>query len=85
MRKDPPQRRRLRAAQTSGIGCGRARRVWDTHASQIGEYSALTRNLRAFDRTMAALKGALGAAWRDTAVIVVAGSRGVRPREGLFV
>jgi uncharacterized protein (DUF1501 family) len=44
---------------------------WDTHASQVGEYSPLTRNLRAFDRMMATLKGALGAAWRDTAVIVV--------------
>jgi uncharacterized protein (DUF1501 family) len=44
---------------------------WDTHASQVGEYSPLTRNLRALDRMMATLKGALGPAWRDTAVIVV--------------
>ena len=44
---------------------------WDTHINQIGEYSALTRNLRLLDRSVAALKDALGTAWRQTAVLIV--------------
>jgi len=44
---------------------------WDTHINQLGEYSALTRNLRLLDRSVATLKDALGPAWRHTAVLVV--------------
>jgi uncharacterized protein (DUF1501 family) len=44
---------------------------WDTHISQQGEYSQLTRNLRLLDRSIATLKAALGPAWRHTAVLVV--------------
>jgi len=44
---------------------------WDTHINQLGEYSALTRNLRLLDRSVAALKAALGAAWRHAAVLIV--------------
>jgi uncharacterized protein (DUF1501 family) len=44
---------------------------WDTHANQAGEFSPLTRNLRALDRGVATLKGALGPAWRETAVLIV--------------
>jgi len=44
---------------------------WDTHISQQGEYSQLTRNLRLLDRSVATLRTALGAAWRHTAVLIV--------------
>ena len=44
---------------------------WDTHINQLGEFSALTRNLRLLDRSVAALKASLGAAWRHTAVLIV--------------
>jgi uncharacterized protein (DUF1501 family) len=44
---------------------------WDTHINQLGEFSALARNLRLLDRSVAALKEALGPAWRHTAVLVV--------------
>jgi uncharacterized protein (DUF1501 family) len=44
---------------------------WDTHISQLGEYGALTRNLRLLDRSVAALKAALGGAWTQTAVLIV--------------
>jgi uncharacterized protein (DUF1501 family) len=44
---------------------------WDTHANQSGEYSPLTRNLRLLDRSVAALKDALGAQWKRTAVLIV--------------
>lgn len=44
---------------------------WDTHISQLGEYSQLTRGLRQLDRAIAALRSALGPAWRHTAVLVV--------------
>ena len=44
---------------------------WDTHVNQLGEYSPLTRNLRLLDRSVAALKDALGAAWQHTAVLIV--------------
>jgi uncharacterized protein (DUF1501 family) len=44
---------------------------WDSHINQVGEYSALTRNLRLLDRSVAALKEALGPAWRHTAVLIV--------------
>jgi uncharacterized protein (DUF1501 family) len=44
---------------------------WDTHINQLGEYSALTRNLRLLDRSVAALKAALGPAWKQTAVLIV--------------
>ena len=44
---------------------------WDTHISQQGEYSQLTRNLRLLDRSIATLKTTLGPAWRHTAVLIV--------------
>jgi uncharacterized protein (DUF1501 family) len=44
---------------------------WDTHISQQGEFSQLTRNLRLLDRSLAALEAALGPAWRHTAVLIV--------------
>jgi uncharacterized protein (DUF1501 family) len=44
---------------------------WDTHANQVGEFSPLTRNLRLLDRGVATLKGALGPAWQQTAVLIV--------------
>ena len=44
---------------------------WDTHISQLGEYGALTRNLRLLDRSVAALKTSLGAAWQQAAVLIV--------------
>jgi uncharacterized protein (DUF1501 family) len=44
---------------------------WDTHINQLGEYSALTRNLRLLDRSLLALKAALGPAWQQTAVLIV--------------
>jgi uncharacterized protein (DUF1501 family) len=44
---------------------------WDTQANQVGEYSALTRNLRQLDRAAAALKGALAPVWNQTAVLIV--------------
>ena len=44
---------------------------WDTHINQVGEYSALTRNLRLLDRSVTALKEALGTAWQHTAVLLV--------------
>jgi uncharacterized protein (DUF1501 family) len=44
---------------------------WDTHISQQGEYSQLTRNLRLLDRSVAALKTALGPVWQHTAVLIV--------------
>ena len=44
---------------------------WDTHINQVGEYSPLTRNLRLLDRSVAALKEALGPAWKQTAVLIV--------------
>jgi uncharacterized protein (DUF1501 family) len=44
---------------------------WDTHINQLGEYSALTRNLRLLDRSLVALKTALGTTWQQTAVLIV--------------
>jgi uncharacterized protein (DUF1501 family) len=44
---------------------------WDTHISQQGEYSQLTRNLRLLDRSVAVLKTALGPVWRHTVVLIV--------------
>jgi uncharacterized protein (DUF1501 family) len=44
---------------------------WDTHIGQLGEYGALTRNLRVLDRSVAALKASLGPAWQHTAVLMV--------------
>lgn len=44
---------------------------WDTHANQVGEYAPLTRNLRLLDRVLVALKASLGAAWQESAVLVV--------------
>jgi uncharacterized protein (DUF1501 family) len=44
---------------------------WDTHISQLGEYSQLTRNLRLLDRSVAALRTSLGPVWRHTAVLIV--------------
>ena len=44
---------------------------WDTHINQLGEYSALTRNLRLLDRSVSTLKDALGTAWKHTAVLMV--------------
>ena len=44
---------------------------WDTHISQLGEYGALTRNLRLLDRSVATLRTSLGPAWQQTAVLIV--------------
>jgi uncharacterized protein (DUF1501 family) len=44
---------------------------WDTHISQVGEYSQLTRNLRLLDRSVMTLKTTLGPAWRHTVVLIV--------------
>ena len=44
---------------------------WDTHISQQGEYSQLTRNLRLLDRSVATLKTTLGPVWKHTAVLIV--------------
>jgi uncharacterized protein (DUF1501 family) len=44
---------------------------WDTHISQQGEYSQLTRNLRLLDRAVATLKTSLGPVWQHTAVLIV--------------
>ena len=44
---------------------------WDTHISQVGEYSQLTRNLRLLDRAVATLRTTLGPAWRHSAVLIV--------------
>jgi len=44
---------------------------WDTHISQQGEYSQLTRNLRLLDRSVAVLKTTLGPVWRHTVVLIV--------------
>jgi uncharacterized protein (DUF1501 family) len=44
---------------------------WDTHIGQLGEYSQLTRNLRLLDRSVAALKTALGPVWQHSAVLIV--------------
>jgi uncharacterized protein (DUF1501 family) len=44
---------------------------WDTHIGQLGEFGPLTRNLRLLDRMVATLKESLGAAWRQTAVVMV--------------
>jgi uncharacterized protein (DUF1501 family) len=44
---------------------------WDTHISQQGEYSQLTRNLRLLDGSVTMLKTALGPVWQHTAVLIV--------------
>jgi uncharacterized protein (DUF1501 family) len=44
---------------------------WDTHISQLGEYGALTRNLRLLDSAVGTLKDSLGPAWKHTAVLIV--------------
>lgn len=44
---------------------------WDSHANQVGEYSALTRSLRLLDRTVATLRSSLGPVWKNTAVLIV--------------
>jgi len=44
---------------------------WDTHFGQLGEYGPLARNLRLLDRMVTTLKESLGAAWRQTAVVMV--------------
>jgi uncharacterized protein (DUF1501 family) len=44
---------------------------WDTHIGQLGEFGPLTRNLKLLDRMVATLKESLGAAWRQTAVLMV--------------
>ena len=44
---------------------------WDTHISQQGEYSQLTRSLRLLDRSVSVLKTGLGPAWQYTAVLIV--------------
>ncbi len=43
---------------------------WDTHISQLGDYGALTRNLRLLDRTVATLKASLGPVWQHTVVLI---------------
>jgi len=44
---------------------------WDTHANQVGPYSALTRNFAALDNGIQALAEGLGDRWSTTAVMVV--------------
>jgi len=44
---------------------------WDTHVNQAGAFSPLSTNLTTLDKGLAALKTGLGAAWRDTAVVIV--------------
>jgi uncharacterized protein (DUF1501 family) len=44
---------------------------WDTHANQSASYGALSRNLKELDRGVVALRTALGASWRQTAVLVM--------------
>jgi uncharacterized protein (DUF1501 family) len=44
---------------------------WDTHVNQAGAFSPLSTNLTTLDRGVAALRDGLGAAWRQTAVIIV--------------
>jgi uncharacterized protein (DUF1501 family) len=44
---------------------------WDSHVNQVGEFSALTRNLRLLDEFAATLKASLGPAWSHTAVLMV--------------
>jgi len=44
---------------------------WDTHANQGAERGLLANRLRGLDQGLASLRTALGAAWRDTAVLVV--------------
>jgi uncharacterized protein (DUF1501 family) len=44
---------------------------WDTHANQRSDYGALNRNLAELDRGVAALRGALGDHWEQSAVLVM--------------
>jgi uncharacterized protein (DUF1501 family) len=44
---------------------------WDTHVNQAGAFSPLSTNLTTLDKGLAALKAGLGAAWKDTAVVII--------------
>jgi uncharacterized protein (DUF1501 family) len=44
---------------------------WDTHANQGADRGQLANRLRGLDDGLEALRAALGAAWRDTGVLVV--------------
>jgi len=44
---------------------------WDTHVNQAGAFSPLSTNLLTLDRGLAAMKTGLGAAWQQTAVVIV--------------
>jgi uncharacterized protein (DUF1501 family) len=44
---------------------------WDTHANQGADRGQLANRLRGLDEGLDALRTALGAAWKDTAVLVV--------------
>jgi uncharacterized protein (DUF1501 family) len=43
---------------------------WDTHANQMNPNGALANNLRTLDAALAALRNALGNAWRHSVVLV---------------
>lgn len=57
-----PNGARIAMAETGG---------WDTHVNQSGAFSPLSTNLSTLDRGVTTLKIALGAAWRETAVLIV--------------
>ncbi len=44
---------------------------WDTHANQGAESGQLANRLRGLDQGLEGLRTALGAAWKDTAILVV--------------
>lgn len=44
---------------------------WDTHANQGAEEGQLSNRLRALDQGLETLRNSLGAAWKDTAMLVV--------------
>ncbi|WP_129640914.1 DUF1501 domain-containing protein [Peristeroidobacter agariperforans] len=44
---------------------------WDTHANQGAEQGQLANRLRSLDQGLETLRSSLGAAWKDTAVLVV--------------
>jgi uncharacterized protein (DUF1501 family) len=44
---------------------------WDTHANQGAEQGQLANRLRGLDQGLETLRASLGAAWKDTAILVV--------------
>ena len=57
-----PEGARIAVIETSG---------WDTHANQGAEAGQLANRLRTLDQGLAALRTSIGAAWSETAVLVV--------------